>query len=130
MNIFSSFFPFLLLYFLTSLFSSCFAGNVTYDCRSLIIDGQRKLLISAAIYYPRSVPGMWPGLVQTAKEGGVNVIESYVFWNGHELSPGKYNFEGRYDLVKFVKIVQQAGMYMILRIGPFGLVQNENGAKL
>lgn len=31
---------------------------------------------------------MWPGLVQTAKEGGVNVIETYVFWNGHELSPG------------------------------------------
>lgn len=30
---------------------------------------------------------MWPGLVQTAKEGGVDVIETYVFWNGHELSP-------------------------------------------
>ncbi|KAG8473886.1 hypothetical protein CXB51_034048 [Gossypium anomalum] len=113
------FFLFLLFCFLTSLFNSCFAGNVTYDRRSLIIDGQRKLLISAAIHYPRSVPAMWPGLVQTAKEGGVDVIESYVFWNGHELSPGKYNFEGRYDLVKFVKIVQQAGMYMILRIGPF-----------
>lgn len=32
---------------------------------------------------------MWPGLVKTAKEGGIDVIESYVFWNGHELSPGK-----------------------------------------
>ena len=31
---------------------------------------------------------MWPSLVQTAKEGGVDVIETYVFWNGHELSPG------------------------------------------
>ena len=30
---------------------------------------------------------MWPGLVQTAKEGGADVIETYVFWNGHELSP-------------------------------------------
>ncbi|CAL5368849.1 unnamed protein product [Camellia sinensis] len=95
------------------------ANNVTYDHRSLIIDGQRKLLISASIHYPRSVPAMWPGLVQTAKEGGVDVIESYVFWNGHELSPDNYYFGGRYDLVKFVKIVQQAGMYMILRIGPF-----------
>ncbi|KAK6259191.1 hypothetical protein SCA6_013665 [Theobroma cacao] len=111
------FLPLLFCFF--TLFNSCSAANVTYDRRSLIIDGQRKLLISAAIHYPRSVPGMWPGLVQTAKEGGVDVIESYVFWNGHELSPGKYNFEGRYDLVKFVKIVQQAGMYMILRIGPF-----------
>lgn len=31
---------------------------------------------------------MWPNLVQTAKEGGVDVIETYVFWNGHEPSPG------------------------------------------
>ncbi|CAN1770988.1 Beta-galactosidase 10 [Linum perenne] len=96
-----------------------FAGNVTYDGRSLIIDGQRRLLISAAIHYPRSVPAMWPGLVQTAKEGGVDTIETYVFWNGHEIAPSVYNFEGRYDLVKFVKIVQKAGLYFILRIGPY-----------
>ncbi|PIN09370.1 Beta-galactosidase [Handroanthus impetiginosus] len=111
----------LLLFFLLSLLasSSSAAYNVSYDTRSLIIDGQRKLLISAAIHYPRSVPAMWPGLVQLAKEGGVDVIETYVFWNGHELSPNNYYFGGRYDLVKFCKIVQQAGMYLILRIGPF-----------
>ncbi|KAJ0478717.1 putative beta-galactosidase [Helianthus annuus] len=62
---------------------------------------------------------MWPGLVKTAKEGGVDVIETYVFWNGHEPSPGNYYFGGRYDLPKFVKIVQDAGMLLILRIGPF-----------
>ncbi|KAL9436863.1 hypothetical protein AB3S75_022834 [Citrus x aurantiifolia] len=99
--------------------SFCLAANVTYDHRSLIIDGRRKLFLSASIHYPRSVPAMWPELIQAAKEGGLNTIESYVFWSGHELSPGKYYFEGRYDLVKFVKTVQQAGMYMILRIGPF-----------
>ncbi|XP_077249768.1 beta-galactosidase 3-like [Tasmannia lanceolata] len=114
--------PFSLLFFF--FFFLCFpsfslASNVTYDHRSLIIDGQRKLLISASIHYPRSVPAMWPGLIATAKEGGIDVIETYVFWNGHELSPGNYYFGGRYDLVKFVKIVQQAGLYLILRIGPF-----------
>ncbi|XP_026445844.1 beta-galactosidase 10-like isoform X2 [Papaver somniferum] len=95
------------------------ASNVTYDHRSLIIDGQRKLFLSASIHYPRSVPAMWPGLIKTAKEGGINVIDTYVFWNGHELSPGNYYFDKRYDLVKFAKIVQQEGMYLILRIGPF-----------
>uniref|UniRef100_A0A7N0U170 Beta-galactosidase n=1 Tax=Kalanchoe fedtschenkoi TaxID=63787 RepID=A0A7N0U170_KALFE len=94
-------------------------ANVTYDHRSLLIDGHRKLIISAAIHYPRSVPGMWPGLVQTAKDGGVDAIETYVFWNGHEPSPGQYYFGGRYDLLKFAKIVQNAGLYLILRIGPF-----------
>ncbi|XP_035839971.1 beta-galactosidase 10-like [Helianthus annuus] len=66
-----------------------------------------------------TTPSMWPGLVKTAKEGGVDVIETYVFWNGHEPSPGNYYFGGRYDLPKFVKIVQDAGMLLILRIGPF-----------
>eukprot|EP01018_Ginkgo_biloba_P019618 Gb_41532 [translate_table: standard] len=95
------------------------AANVTYDHKSLIIDGQRKLLISASIHYPRSVPGMWPDLVAKAKEGGINVIQTYVFWNGHEPKEGTYSFEGRFDLLKFVKIVQQAGLYVNLRIGPF-----------
>ncbi|XP_057787718.1 beta-galactosidase 10 [Salvia miltiorrhiza] len=95
------------------------AYNVSYDSRSLIIDGRRQLLISAAIHYPRSVPAMWPGLVELAKEGGINTIETYVFWNGHELSPNNYYFGGRYDLVRFCKTVQEAGMYLILRIGPF-----------
>lgn len=31
-------------------------GDVTYDGRSLIIDGQRKLVFSGSIHYPRSTP--------------------------------------------------------------------------
>ncbi|WOK96410.1 beta-galactosidase 3 isoform X1 [Canna indica] len=110
-----------LLFFVLLLFfaSAEASNNVTYDRRSLIIDGQRKLLISASIHYPRSVPAMWPGLVAAAKEGGADTIETYVFWNGHELSAGNYYFEDRFDLVKFAKIVRDAGLYMILRIGPF-----------
>ncbi|KAB2072390.1 hypothetical protein ES319_A07G012400v1 [Gossypium barbadense] len=62
---------------------------------------------------------MWPDLIAKAKEGGLDVIQTYVFWNGHEPSPGKYYFEDRYDLVRFVKLVQQAGLYVNLRIGPY-----------
>ncbi|CAK7354696.1 unnamed protein product [Dovyalis caffra] len=108
------------IFFFVLCFTLCLAGNVSYDSRSLIINGERNLLISAAIHYPRSVPAMWPELIKTAKEGGVDVIETYVFWNVHQpTSPSEYHFDGRFDLVKFVKIVQQAGMYLILRIGPF-----------
>lgn len=31
---------------------------------------------------------MWAGLVQKAKDGGLDVIDTYVFWNVHEPSPG------------------------------------------
>lgn len=93
--------------------------NVTYDHRSLIIAGHRRMLISAGIHYPRSTPQMWPDLIGKAKEGGVDVIETYTFWNGHEPVRGQYHFEGRYDLVKFVKLVGSSGLYLFLRIGPY-----------
>ncbi|KAL6846042.1 hypothetical protein ACP4OV_023490 [Aristida adscensionis] len=92
---------------------------ITYDERSLMIDGKRDLFFSGAIHYPRSPPEMWPRLIKKAKAGGLNTIETYVFWNAHEPEPGKYNFEGRFDLIKFVKLIQEHDMYAIVRIGPF-----------
>lgn len=31
---------------------------------------------------------MWEDLIQKAKDGGVDVIETYVFWNVHEPTQG------------------------------------------
>ncbi|KAF7141367.1 hypothetical protein RHSIM_Rhsim06G0028100 [Rhododendron simsii] len=93
--------------------------TVTYDSKAIIINGQRRILISGSIHYPRSTPDMWEDLMQKAKDGGIEVIDTYVFWSGHEPSPGNYNFEGRYDLVHFVKTAQKLGLYVMLRIGPY-----------
>lgn len=91
---------------------------------------------------------MWPDLIAKAKEGGLDVIQTYVFWNVHEPAQGQvcvhvsflfrfsgdacldsrsmflqYNFEGRFDLVRFIKKVEAQGLYVSLRIGPF--IQSE-----
>ncbi|OVA19595.1 D-galactoside/L-rhamnose binding SUEL lectin domain [Macleaya cordata] len=92
---------------------------VTYDGRSLMINGRRELFFSGSIHYPRSPPDMWPDIINKAKHGGLNVIQTYVFWNIHEPVQGQFNFEGKYDIVKFIKLIQQNGMYVVLRIGPF-----------
>ncbi|OIW19190.1 hypothetical protein TanjilG_04933 [Lupinus angustifolius] len=97
--------------------------NVTYDHRALLIDGHRRFLISAGIHYPRATPEMWPDLIAKSKEGGADVIETYVFWNGHEPLRGQYNFEGRYDIVKFAKLVGSSGLYFFLRIGPYACAE-------
>ncbi|KAA3457855.1 beta-galactosidase-like [Gossypium australe] len=112
-----------MLFMLWLLFSSwvfsLVSATVSYDSKAIIINGRRRILLSGSIHYPRSTPEMWPDLIAKAKEGGLDVIQTYVFWNGHEPSPGKYYFEDRYDLVRFVKLVQQAGLYVNLRIGPY-----------
>ncbi|KAG8647141.1 beta-galactosidase 7 [Manihot esculenta] len=62
---------------------------------------------------------MWPSLIKKSKEGGLNTIETYVFWNGHEPQPRQYDFSGNLDLVRFIKIIRDEGLYAILRIGPY-----------
>ncbi|XP_020398852.1 beta-galactosidase 7 isoform X1 [Zea mays] len=94
-------------------------GEVTYEQRALVLDGARRMLFAGEMHYPRSTPEMWPKLIAKAKEGGLDVIQTYVFWNVHEPIQGQYNFEGRYDLVRFIKEIQAQGLYVSLRIGPF-----------
>ncbi|TVU36335.1 hypothetical protein EJB05_18267 [Eragrostis curvula] len=93
--------------------------EVTYDGRALILDGARRMLFSGDMHYPRSTPEMWPNLIAKANKGGLDVIQTYVFWNVHEPVQGQYNFEGRYDLVRFIKEIHAQGLYVSLRIGPF-----------
>ncbi|XP_068309481.1 beta-galactosidase 8-like [Pyrus communis] len=99
--------------------TASYCATVTYDHRALVIDGKRRVLVSGSIHYPRSTPEMWPDLIQKSKDGGLDVIETYVFWNLHEPVQGQYDFGGRKDLVKFVKTVAEAGLYVHLRIGPY-----------
>nr|XP_010910537.1 LOW QUALITY PROTEIN: beta-galactosidase 6-like [Elaeis guineensis] len=108
-----------LFLFLVLLLPLCSAADVTYDHRALVINGARRVLISGSIHYPRSTPEMWAGLIDNAKNGGLDVIETYVFWNLHEPVQSQYDFEGRKDLVRFVKTVAEAGLYVHLRIGPY-----------
>ncbi|KAK6141947.1 hypothetical protein DH2020_024320 [Rehmannia glutinosa] len=99
--------------------SVCFAVNVTYDGRALVVDGKRRVLVSGSIHYPRSTPEMWPDLIKKSKDGGLDIIETYVFWNLHEPNRGQFDFSGRKDLVKFIKLVGEAGLFVHLRIGPY-----------
>ncbi|RVW97239.1 Beta-galactosidase 8 [Vitis vinifera] len=112
-------FVYVLVSLLGAIATTSFASTVTYDHRALVIDGKRRVLISGSIHYPRSTPDMWPDLIQKSKDGGLDVIETYVFWNLHEPVRRQYDFKGRNDLVKFVKTVAEAGLYVHLRIGPY-----------
>ncbi|KAK9142336.1 hypothetical protein Syun_011736 [Stephania yunnanensis] len=47
---------FLLLVFLISSCLSCVEPSVTYDEKAIVVNGQRRILISGSIHYPRSFP--------------------------------------------------------------------------
>ncbi|XP_050220184.1 beta-galactosidase 15-like [Mercurialis annua] len=92
---------------------------VSHDGRAITIDGIPRVLLSGSIHYPRSTPQMWPDLIKKSKEGGLDAIETYVFWNAHEPSRRQYDFNDNLDLVSFIKTIQDEGLYVVLRIGPY-----------
>lgn len=93
--------------------------TVSHDHRAITIDARRTLILSGAVHYPRSTPGMWPGILRHAKKSGLNTVETYVFWNLHERRPGVLDFSERLDLVRFCRLAQEEGLHVILRIGPY-----------
>ncbi|KAJ4846091.1 Beta-galactosidase 15 [Turnera subulata] len=101
-----------------------FGVDVSYDGRAIKIDGKRKVLLSGSIHYPRSAAEMWPDLIRKSKEGGLDAIETYVFWNAHEPVRRQYDFSGNNDLVRFIKTIQDEGLYAVLRIGPYNEMKN------
>ncbi|KAI9031505.1 glycosyl hydrolases family 35-domain-containing protein [Hyaloraphidium curvatum] len=93
---------------------------VAYDGRSLFIDGERVILICGAVHYPRSHESEWRGIMKAAKEGGLNCIETLVFWNLHEPSYREYDWRtGNRDLAGFLRTAQEEGLYVVLRLGPY-----------
>jgi len=56
-------------------------GDVTYDGRSLIINGERKILFSGSIHYPRSTPQViFPYIVYTHIDSSRMSISNYEQW--------------------------------------------------
>ncbi|KAG6526514.1 hypothetical protein ZIOFF_016504 [Zingiber officinale] len=88
--------------------------DVKVDIRELeeVMNVTLLELVSLSPCTGRFQPKMWDGLLKKAKDGGLDVIQTHVFWNGHQPSLGNYNFKGRYDWVRFIKTVQKVGLYI------------------
>lgn len=93
--------------------------TVTYDNRSIQINGQKTLFVAGSIHYPRFSEGMWEDLIINSKEDGLNLIQIYIFWNYHEEYEGKFVWDGNADFVKFIELAAKHNLFVNMRIGPY-----------
>jgi beta-galactosidase GanA len=85
-----------------------------------LLDGQPFQIISGEMHPARIPYEYWRHRIMMAKAMGCNTIAAYVFWNYHESEEGVYDFTtGNHNLAEFFKIVQEEGMWLILRPGPY-----------
>ena len=83
------------------------------------LDGNPFQILSGAIHYSRVPRAYWRDRLRKARAMGLNTVETYVFWNLHETSPGQFDFSGQNDVAEFVREAQQEGLFVILRPGPY-----------
>ncbi|WP_083997304.1 glycoside hydrolase family 35 protein [Chryseobacterium angstadtii] len=92
-----------------------------------LLNGKPFNIYSGEMHYPRVPSQYWKHRLQMIKAMGLNTVTTYVFWNYHEESPGKWNFRGEKDLKKFIKTAQEVGLYVIIRPGPYVCAEWEFG---
>lgn len=91
------------------------------------LDGKPFQIISGSIHYFRIVPEYWRDRLEKLKSLGMNTVETYIPWNMHEPEKGKFVFDGLCDVVKFVRMAEELGLYVILRPSPYICAEWEFG---
>lgn len=118
------------LYFLLDVSRSEYANRsftVDYDDDQFLKDGVPFRYVSGSIHYFRVPREFWKDRLYKIRMAGLNAVQTYVEWSGHEPEPGQYNFGGDYDLEQFLQTAQDVGLLVILRPGPYICAERDNG---
>ncbi|MDD2305187.1 MAG: beta-galactosidase [Prolixibacteraceae bacterium] len=103
-----------------SLFSQAKTHSFKLEKSEFLLDGKPFQIISGEMHPARIPVEYWRQRIQMAKAMGCNTIAAYVFWNYHESEPGVFDFQtGNHNIAQFIKIVQEEGLFLILRPGPY-----------
>lgn len=89
------------------------------------LDGKPVRLLSGALHYFRVHEGQWEHRLAMLAAMGLNCVETYVPWNLHEEREGSYRDVGA--LGRFLDAVRKAGLWAIVRPGPYICAEWENG---
>jgi len=93
-----------------------------------LLDGIPLQIISGEMHPARIPAEYWRHRIQMAKAMGCNTIGVYIFWNYHESEEGVFDFTtANHNLGEFFKIVQDEGMWLLVRPGPYVCAEWELG---
>lgn len=93
-----------------------------------LLDDKPFQIISGEMHPARIPHQYWRHRIQMARAMGCNTIAAYVFWNYHEQEPGRFDFTtGNHNIAEFIRLVQEEGMWVLLRPGPYVCAEWEFG---
>ena len=105
--------------------------RISYDARSLRIEGKPIFIYSGAFHYFRCPKELWRDRFERIKEAGFNAVETYVPWNWHERegpsSTSDFSKIDLSDLDDWLRMAEKYGLYVIVRPGPYICAEWDSG---
>lgn len=102
-------------------------GRVGLTSQYLTIDGSPVVPVSGELHYSRIPRERWAERLGLMRASGVTVVSSYILWIHHQETPAPPSFGGNLDVAEFVRMAGDAGLHVILRIGPWCHGESRNG---
>ncbi|PSC67692.1 Beta-galactosidase 17 [Micractinium conductrix] len=93
--------------------------SLTIEADTFLLDGKPLQIISGSMHYFRIHPDYWEDRLERAAAMGLNTVEVYIPWNFHEPYPGEYLWRGWADVERWLQLIQDQGMWVVLRPGPY-----------
>ncbi|GAA1737545.1 beta-galactosidase [Isoptericola hypogeus] len=103
------------------------APTLTTVGETLLRRGEPHRVLSGSVHYFRVHPDLWEDRLRRVRAMGLNTIDTYVPWNWHEATPGRFDFGGDRDVERFLCLVGELGMDAIVRPGPYICAEWSNG---
>jgi hypothetical protein len=97
---------------------------IRYDSDCFTIHGTDVFIFSLECPYPRVRSELWRDRFTKVRQAGFNTIDTYIFWNYHERSPGEFNFT---ELEQYLQLAKDFGFWVIVRPGPYVDAEFERG---
>jgi beta-galactosidase len=102
-------------------------STFTTEGKQFVFNGKPIRILSGAIHYFRVVPEYWEDRLVKLKACGLNTVEIYVPWNFHEPVEGEFNFEYMADVIRFIQLADEQGLFVIVRPSPYICAEWEFG---
>ncbi|MFE6173968.1 beta-galactosidase family protein [Streptomyces sp. NPDC056464] len=100
-------------------------SEFTVGDEDFLLDGRPVRLLSGALHYFRVHEAQWGHRLAMLRAMGLNCVETYVPWNLHEPAPGRNRDVAA--LGRFLDAAREAGLWAIVRPGPYICAEWENG---
>ncbi|KAL4879548.1 glycoside hydrolase superfamily [Aspergillus karnatakaensis] len=101
---------------------------VTWDKKSLIVRGERLMILSGEFHpFRLPSPGLWLDVFQKIRALGFTAVSFYVDWALLEGEQGHIRTDGVFSLDPFFEAASEAGVYLIARPGPYINAETSGG---